>query len=196
MKAAIFLNSGKNVTLPIEADIIICADGGYLTCPVKPNVIIGDFDSLSEIPDVKIIRHNPEKNYTDGETCVEYAKQKGATEIEFYGVLGGRYDHVLGNFANMAYADKLGIKAIAKEENLTIYFANGDFSFKTKKDCIVSVIPYGGDALVAHSENLYYPLENLLLKTDASRGISNVSQADLAMLNFASGSALVFVYEK
>ena len=46
MEIAIILNSGVPVKREITADKIICADGGYRLCPVRPDYLVGDLDSL------------------------------------------------------------------------------------------------------------------------------------------------------
>ena len=48
MEIAIILNSGVPVTREIGADKIICADGGYRLCPVRPDYLVGD--SRTESP--------------------------------------------------------------------------------------------------------------------------------------------------
>ena len=50
MEIAIILNSGVPVTREIGADKIICADGGYRLCPVRPDYLVGDLDSLGSAP--------------------------------------------------------------------------------------------------------------------------------------------------
>lgn len=198
MKIAIILNSGAPITRPIKADKIICCDGGYKLCPVQPDILLGDFDSLDERPEnVQIVEHNPHKNASDGELAVYYAKEEfGADEVVFYGVLGGRYDHTLGNFAIMKLARNLGMSVKAEEDGLDLYYADGDFYLNTQKGETVSVIPYGGNALVSDSQNLEYPLENLLLTPSDSRGVSNVSLGGKIRLNIRYGGALVFRYIK
>lgn len=197
MKIAIVLNSGTPIKRKIGADKIICCDGGYNLCPNEPDVIVGDFDSVKgSVPEnIKTIFHNPHKNATDGELAVYYAKEEfDADEIEFYGVLGGRYDHTLGNFAIMKLCHSLGMKATSREENLDIYFAQGKFRVSSDKGDLISVVPFGGDVLVENYENLEYPLVNLLLTSADSRGISNVSLGGEVELNICKGCALVFHY--
>ena len=54
MTTAIILN-GKCLDFEVKDDYIICADGGYRLLGKKPDCVIGDFDSLAEIPkDVKV----------------------------------------------------------------------------------------------------------------------------------------------
>lgn len=196
MKIAIFLNSGNPVTRKVDADRIVCADGGLNVCPVVPDYIVGDCDSVISLPEgIELIRHDTHKNFTDGEASVELCKKLGADEIDFYGVLGGRYDHTLCNLSCMAMADSLGMKAVAYEDGLDIYFANGSFELTARQGEIISVIPYGGEIFVTDYEGLEYPLDNLLITPlNAGYGISNVATDKKVRLNIARGDALIFRY--
>lgn len=200
MKVAIILNSGAAPAREIQADKIICCDGGYNNYDGHVDVLLGDFDSLTRpLPeDAGIVRHDTHKNATDGELAVYHAvDMMKADEIVFYGVTGGRYDHTFGNFAAMALASEMGAHSVkAEEEKLDIYFAKGDFKIETKKGEIISVIPYGGEAFVKSYKNLEYPLENLLLTPEDTRGISNISTGGKICLEIAEGRALVFHYLK
>lgn len=196
MKAAIFLNSPSVSDREVDADTVICADGGYFGCHVVPDVIIGDFDSLPGDPKgIKTIRYGREKNETDSELCVLYAmRELSADAIDFYGVLGGRYDHTLGNFACMHLAKTLGAKAVARENGLDIYLSSGRFELEAQKGDIISVVPYGGNALVKNYSGLDYPLVNLNLTPHDTRGISNNASGGTVTLDIAEGNALIFHY--
>lgn len=194
MKVAIVLNAGKKVNRKISADKVICADGGILFYDGTPDVFIGDFDSYQgEIVDgVTVVKHNPHKNDTDGTLSVEYAVDVlGADEIEIYGATGGREDHVMGNYSLLALANKLGVKAVAREDGLDLFVADGEVSFSAVKGETVSIIPWGCECTVARSSGLEYTLENLTLTPYDTRGISNVAEGDVH-LEIVKGRALIF----
>lgn len=175
---------------------VICADGGYSILPsgIVPLCIIGDFDSLKEKPSgVKLVSYPPEKNYTDGELAVRYAIENGYKNINIFGALGGKQDHILGNLALLSVADKLGVSAVIREENLDIYLAKGNFELKTFTGDNISIIPVE-EALISNSENLFYPLKNLLLTSADTRGISNIATSTAVSINVEYGSVLVFHY--
>ena len=199
MKTAIVLNCGTPIVRKIKADKIICCDGGYKYCDVAPDVLLGDFDSL-ELPediDATIVKHDPHKDASDGELAVYYAHDEmGANELVFYGVLGGRYDHTLCNFALMKLACDLGMTAQAEENGLDLYYVKGEFDLTTQKGETISILPYGGNAIVTCSNNLEYPLEDLLLTGSDSRGLSNVSLGGKVHINVKYGGVLVFRYIK
>ncbi|MEG1529090.1 MAG: thiamine diphosphokinase [Clostridia bacterium] len=195
MKVAIILNSGTPLNRRISADTIICADGGFNRCPKTPDYVIGDFDSACDIPaGIKVIRHETHKNFTDGEAAVMLAANLEADSIDIYGVLGGRYDHTLGNFNIMALATSLGMTIKAKEDNLDIYYGNKIVQFNADKDDLISALPHGGNALIKHADGVEYPLEKLLLTPTSSRGISNVAIGGKVKFEIDSGNLLVFHY--
>lgn len=207
MKVAIVLNCGTKIARKIKGDKIICCDGGYSFCDVQPDVLLGDFDSLPQAEnegflervsdDTVIVRHDPHKNASDGELAVYYAREQlGATEITFYGVLGGRYDHTLCNFAIMKLASDLGMTAKAEEDGLDIYYIKGEREIPTQKGETVSILPFGGNAVVTCSDNLEYPLKELMLTGADARGLSNVSLGGNVNVDVKYGGVLMFRYIK
>ncbi len=197
MKVAIVLNCGKPIQRKICADKIICCDGGYLWCPVPPDVLLGDFDSMDKPEDFEgeIVEHDSHKNAGDGELAVYYAKEAlGADEVVFYGVLGGRYDHTLCNFAIMRLATDLGMTASAQEDGLNLYLVRDELDLPTQKGETISILPLGGGAIVDCSQNLEYPLDDLLLTASDSRGLSNVSKGGKVRISVKAGTVLVFRY--
>ncbi|HHT83404.1 MAG: thiamine diphosphokinase [Christensenellales bacterium] len=196
MKTAAIILNGVSLDREIEGHLIICADAGYnLLKGKKPDVIVGDFDSLSSVPSgLKVIRHNIEKNQTDGEICVEYAVNQGCDSINIYGALGGRMDHVLGNLGLLKLCYLLNVPAAARERGLDIYYFEKDFSLDVKKGETISIVPFAGDALIKQSKGLYYPLNDLLLKPHRTRGISNIAVDGSVKLEIAYGGVFVFHY--
>lgn len=199
MKVAIILNCGHQIKRKIKADKVLCCDGGYSVCPVDADVILGDFDSL-EMPadvDIPIVKHDTHKDASDGELAVYYSKENlGADEIVLYGVTGGRQDHVLCNLAIMRLAHDLGMKVKAEEDGLDLYYVEGEFDIPTQKGETISILPYGERALVTDSENLEYPLDELVLTSCDSRGLSNVSLGGKIHINVKLGGVFVFRYIK
>jgi len=187
---------GIDIKRKITDKDVICADGGYSILPkdIVPICIIGDFDSLKEKPlGIKLISHPAQKNNTDGELAVRYAVENGYKDINIFGALGGKQDHILGNLALLSVANKLGACAVIREEKLDIYFAEGSFTLTTSLNDTVSIIPLG-EALVETSDNLFYPLKNLLLTSSDTRGISNIATDNTISINLKYGSVLVFHY--
>ena len=165
MEIAIILNSGVPVTREIGADKIICADGGYRLCPVRPDYLVGDLDSLGSAP---------------------------ADLVTLYGVTGGRYDHFLGNLAVMALAMKLGMRVRSLDDDAEIYGVsaslNPGFSFDLEAGETFSILPYGGAATVTEARGVEYPLEDLTLTPTDTRGVSNVATAPKVTFRVTDGT--------
>ena len=92
-------------------DLLIGADKGYTYIEklgLRPDLIIGDFDS-SKVPDFdKKIILNPQKDVTDLYAGLEIATKKGYKDIVIYGGLGGRLSHTIGNIKIMEEFIKKG----------------------------------------------------------------------------------------
>ncbi len=98
---------------PRADDFIIAADGGWLACRktgITPDLLLGDFDSLSTQPDFpNILRVPVEKDDTDTMLAVKTGLERGETEFHIYGGMGGRRtDHTIANFQALLYLARRG----------------------------------------------------------------------------------------
>ena len=73
---------------PQENDLIIAADGGYSTLKklnIKPDLVVGDFDSLGNVPENEhIIKHPVKKDDTDTLLAVKIGLEKGYKNFRLY----------------------------------------------------------------------------------------------------------------
>lgn len=196
MRVAIFLNNRIKCTRNITADKVVCADGGFNVCNLVPDLIIGDCDSIVNKPEnVKCKTFEKRKNDTDGTLSVKYAVEElHADEIVIYGVTGGRFDHMLGNLTLLGLASSYGVKCKAEDNDVDIYFADGNLMFDAKIGDTISIVPYCESATVKCSNGLEYPLENLTLTNSDTRGISNVANDGIVSISVSDGSVLLFHY--
>jgi thiamine pyrophosphokinase len=97
------------------ADLFVCTDAAghpYADLPCLPDVVIGDFDSLTgrllsgrDGPRFLLVR---EQNTTDSEKALLYIIEEGFTEAVLLGAVGWRLDHTLFNCSLLErYADRL-----------------------------------------------------------------------------------------
>ncbi len=186
-----------------QDDFILCADGGALNAVrlgLTPDVILGDFDSLSDeiLQDfrhqgITIIKYPMEKDKTDLELAMDYAIELGATEIVVFTALGGRMDQMLGNVllatqenyksARIAYISGLQTGYILRDENaLELYGMAGD---------ILSVIPLSPEVHVKALHGVVWPLDNEVLEFGSSLSLSNRFAENLARIVLKSGICMV-----
>ncbi len=190
---AIVLNTPENIP-PVEEKDIICADAGRKKINKKPIATIGDFDS-TEIPNNEnCIIFPKEKNETDGQLAIDYAKSLGYDKIVVYGATGGDIGHVLGNIGLLKYAYNNGVDCEIKGENFVIKLLTGDVRLNVGKSKKISLFPFFGDVLVRSSKGLFYPLQNLSLEAGTNRGLSNITTDDEVLLSIAKGYLLAIIF--
>lgn len=80
---------------------------------IRPIAAFGDFDSIDAAQKLRIesvidIDYLPaEKNETDLEVAIQYAKDLGYDKVFIHGATGGRLDHFLGNLQTLLHPEIL-----------------------------------------------------------------------------------------
>lgn len=195
-KANIILN-GTSIRKPLVEGAVICADGGYnlaVANGIKPNIIIGDFDSIQEYDEsIECVRFSSDKDKTDGELAVRYAASKGYKKIHIYGVDGGRLDHILANINLLHVGLKLGVRVTLHSETSTIYLAHSKFELNDiSKGDTLSIVPFSSRVHIINTKGLKYEIKDSSLYKGTTRGISNVATEDSVLIDVVEGEALVF----
>lgn len=174
-----------------ENDYIICADGGYdhaVKMGLSPDILIGDFDSVSELPKTsEIIKYPARKDFTDGELAVKYAIEHGFDDVLLLAMTGDRADHTITDILLLTQC-KNGCIA---DDNNEIYLLRDSVTVSGRKGDTVSIVPVGGDVGGITTHNLEYPLCNETLYFGESRGVSNVMTAEECVITAKKGIGLV-----
>jgi thiamine pyrophosphokinase len=185
------------------AQLVIAADGGAEhagTAGRKPDVVIGDLDSLSadlraefEEQGVEVLRHPVAKDETDLELALLHAKDAGATQVIVVAALGGRWDHSLANLllaAQPALRD-LRILFVHGEERLFVIHEHAKLDAAMGER--VSLLPLTGDAAGVTTNGLSFPLKNETLFFGSSRGVSNSVAHAGAEVRLSAGCLLCVI---
>lgn len=174
-----------------ENDYIICADGGYdhaVKMGLSPDILIGDFDSVSELPKTsEIIKYPARKDFTDGELAVKYAIEHGFDDVLLLAMTGDRADHTITDILLLTQC-KNGCIA---DDNNEIYLLRDSVTVSGRKGDTVSIVPVGGDVGGITTQNLEYPLCSETLYFGESRGVSNVMTAEKCVITAKKGIGLV-----
>lgn len=185
---------------PTQDSIVIAADAGYLHLKklgIKPNYLLGDFDSLGEIKDEsvadRIIKLPVEKDDTDSAYAVKLAMEAGCREIYLYGAIGGeRPDHSFANISLLAYMAKRGIKCTIKDSRMDMTAVyNSSIKFGAKNNGDISVFAYGQRAEGVTIKGLKYELQNATLLPEVSLGVSNSFTESPAEIEVKNGVLIV-----
>lgn len=186
-----------DVSAVSESDLIICADSGLryaLEIGVKPDIVLGDFDSyVGELPEgVEIHRSPPEKDDTDTMLAVKTAIKRGCGEIRLYGALGARFDHSVANIQTLVYAHRHGCEmTILDESNEITVQGIGTREYVRRDGWYVSLFALTDTAAVGSWTGVKYPLTDTVLNIGFPLGVSNEIIGDKAVLRVDSGIILV-----
>ena len=112
---------------------------------LKPNLILGDFDSVSsEVMSyyresgVDILKFQPEKDYSDTDLGYRKAIELGAKEILLFGATGTRMDHMLGNVGLLMKSLRDYVRLEIIDDNNRIYLIDKSTRIQGEAEGIIS----------------------------------------------------------
>ena len=184
-------------------DCVIVADGGYdyiVKHGVKPNVIVGDFDSVQSDfsgTDAAVQNHPVIKDDTDTMLAVKIGLDKGYTDFMIYGGLGGkRTDHTVANFQTLAYIAKKGARGtlVGNGEYFTV-IRDDELVIEGEQDSIFSVFAYGGNAYGVSISGSHYDVDSAYITPFFPLGVSNRFKEKTVRVSVEKG-CLMIVYNK
>ena len=184
-----------------QGSLIIAADGGLrhlLDRGIRPDTVLGDFDSLGAKPSVEceLIALPVEKDDTDTGFAVKTALSRGCRRIFLLGGSGGeRPDHTLANLQTLVYIAKHGAQGFLTDGRHAFTALSGasKLSFGAVNRGNISVFSAEGAAEGVTLHGLKYPLENATLTGDFPLGVSNsfLPKGEEASVEVKSGSLWV-----
>lgn len=205
MKRCIVVGSApvQNLSVFEEYDaqnsFVICADGGLdtaLAAKIKPNVVIGDFDSAKAAPpaNTETIRLLREKDDTDMLSAVKEGLHRGYTDFVLLGAIGGRFDHTYANICTLQYILSVGGRGVMADDKEKIFLMpGGRLHLRGMRGAIASVYPFGSANATVTYTGMKYPLNEEVLTTTEPRGTSNVIDSNDATVTVLSGQVVIYV---
>ncbi|MGN0463517.1 MAG: thiamine diphosphokinase [Acutalibacteraceae bacterium] len=193
------VGAGENFGLdikPSDKDLVIAADAGlvYLRAAgISPDIIIGDFDSLSYVPEGPgVIRLNTRKDETDMLSAVQRGIELGYSEFHIYCGTGGRIDHTVANIQLLTYLARRGMTGFlfGKDSVMTV-IENGEYKFGGELTGFVSVFSLSDESRGVYLENLKYELENAVITNAFPIGTSNEFIGKPGKIRVENGTALI-----
>ena len=184
----------------LPGDFVIAADGGLSHCRrlgITPDEILGDFDSLGEIPEGATV-YPVEKDDTDAMLAAKRGLSLGCRDFLFYGSLDGpRLDHTVANIQMLRFlADHDARGTLVGLRQRVTLVRNGTLRFPAGMTGNISVFAIGGDAEGVTLRGLYYPLENGSLSCSFPLGVSNHFTGEEAEITVEKGNLLIIWDEK
>ena len=183
------------------AELFICTDAAghpYEHLPRSPDVVIGDFDSLTG----RIIsgRDGPrflfveDQETTDSEKALLYVMEEGATEVVMLGATGWRLDHTLFNCHLLErYADRLRICMSGYQTDVVRIDDRQPVSWHLAPGTGFSLLPLSGPATGVTIEGARFPLLNGTISPGGQATISNRVTFSPLLITIKQGSLLVTI---
>lgn len=205
-KRGIIIASGEcNIEQMIagEDDVVIAADGGLCHCKrlgLNPDYILGDFDSLAdmsllqEYSEERIVKLPCEKDDTDTLAALKFGLEKGITEFEIYGALGGRLSHTIANIQCLMYLKQRGAVGKILDKDIEMFLIKNELCEIGKETTgILSVFAMDSEAKGVTIKGCKYEIEDVKLTSDYPLGVSNELVGKAPHISVREGSLLVIV---
>lgn len=206
---AIIISGGKAPSLELlstylkDKYLIIASDSGAnvtLQYNIKPNLIVGDLDSISKEAynyyksiNLNFVKFNPEKDFTDTELAIEEAIKLGTDEVLLFGCTGTRIDHMLANLGLVVDYYEKGIKIKLIDDNNEIFCTRKPISLKGNKGEFFSLQAFRENVHKLTIKNAKYELLKHNLKAGSPLTVSNEFLDKEVFIDFKSGILLVIL---
>ena len=168
---------------------------------LKPDVIVGDFDSAEasvlekyrQMPGIEWRKFQPKKDDTDTEIAVLTALEQGAEELHILGALGSRIDHSLANIRLLGFCMEKGVDAYLVDAQNRIRMMNQPLEMEKDNQYgkYISLIPFMGDVERLTLRGFAYPLTDYTMGGYSSIGISNEITEKKATITMEKGTLLL-----
>ena len=205
MKKAILVGASPfhdDSFLDQDAYFVSC-DGGYLPFlrrEKEPDLFIGDFDTLdaSELKHPKEVITLPTvKDDTDIFFSIKLLLQRGFQQFEFYGCLGNKLDHTLGNISLLSYLKDHEAKGILfDDENMILLLSQESLSFPDTCKGMISLFSFTEKCEDVTLSHLKYELDHATLSSSIPLGISNEFLSQEAKIEVGKGKLLLVTNKK
>lgn len=185
-----------------QRDFLIGVDRGALFLLQNqwvPDIVIGDFDSVS-LEDLTAIKNacnhviccDPvDKDYTDTEMAFNWALEKEPKEIVIFGALGSRFDHSLANVYLLRKGIEAGVICRIVDQNNEIEATKDHRTIRKGGYPYVSILPISLEVKGLTLEGFKYPLTGANMTLGESLTISNVQVEEVAHVKVQSGQVLI-----
>ena len=185
---------------------VICADSGLdhaLELGLVPEIFLGDMDSVSahslqqaNNASWTIISYDPFKDQTDTELALNYAVVNGFRKITMLWGSGDRIDHVLGVLAALSHHSLRSLDKIVAwigTNRVEILHAPRTYRDDVTVGTTISLMPLGASVAGVTTQGLQWNLNEAVLSSQTSRGVSNIAQENSVHVQLDEG-VLAVVY--
>lgn len=182
-----------------EQVYVAAADSGADTLKnisTTPNLLIGDFDSISDETlhcylekGIECVSFPPEKDASDSELALSILKDRGYNEIDFFGALGGRWDHSVSNLFLIYRLYQEGVRVHLRGDCDACILTGTNKIEKSSR--FFSLFRISPEKTVVSIRGAKYDLEHEELPWSSSLGLSNEWKDDVVAITVDEGAVLL-----
>lgn len=177
----------------------IAADGGVLNAldnGCKPVIIIGDGDSIKEVP--KAYKEKiqgipyipaPDQDFTDFEKALHYLKEKGYTYINVYCFSGDRVDHMISGLSICSSFKTMTVVLFTSSQ--IVMMLPKSFFLQINPRTIISLLPFP-TAYEVTTSGLQWNLSNARLELGGFLSVSNKTLQSEVNIRYTKGTLFLF----
>ena len=177
-------------------DFVACADGGYRICAsagIRPDIVIGDFDSLSaaeiagiDAAGIERAVHPAEKDDTDTMLCAKYGIAHGFGRFLVVGGIGGGFGHTMANLQTLSFLTDMECEAAVIAGHERLFMADGEAAtarprarpavpavFSGRPGAMFSVLSYTERSSGVSISNAKYGLSDAVMTQSYPVGVDN-----------------------
>lgn len=179
-----------------DSDYVIYCDCGLQHqngLGIKPNLVVGDFDSHAmPLDGAEVIKLPCEKDDTDTVFAAKEAIRRGYTDFLLVGMVGGTMDHTLANVSILLYMDALGKKALLVDDHSEMEVISNGISYIDDSFEYFSVLSPNGTASGISIEDAKYTLDDGAINIKYQYGVRNEPlEGKVARVSVKEGCLLV-----
>lgn len=219
MKKCLVISGGEFYAAPKDLlktyDFVVACDKGYdwaKKLGVKPNLVIGDFDSCTEPPvstafanensakslnspnATEVIRLPSDKLDSDTLAGVKAAIELGFTDFTLICAAGGRFDHFFCNLQTLSYiAERFGkARMISKNEEIFV-IKNTTIEIFRKEGWSLSVFSFCNESKGVSECGTRWSLNGAVMRQSEPYGLSNEWSAEKAKISVEDGTLIIIL---
>lgn len=187
------------VERPQAGDLIIAADAGYRHCVeagLRPDFVVGDFDSMPAPEGETLLRLPVEKDDTDSLRAMRLGLQRGYRDFVLYGGAGGsRADHTLANLQCLLFLVSQGARGRMYGDGIVYRVIHNErVDFPAGAHGTLSLFCPDGETRRVTLRGLKYETEQTVIRSDFPIGVSNSFTGRAASVEVGDGS-LLMIYD-
>jgi len=204
MKTALIISGGEysKTNIDISYDYVIACDKGALYADkmgIKPDLIIGDFDSFdgdinSKYSGIEIETFPVMKDDTDTMLAIKRALAIGCKHIVIACALGGRMDHLISNIQSLSYIASCGATGEIVSENdrlRTLADTEGAATLKKHEGFSLSIYALSDKCTGVSIRGALYEIEDAELTNTFPLGHGNSFVEDEVEISLKTGTILI-----